>query len=140
MAENSTIQSQEQEVEILSHVDEYLKKNIHKNHIFSLLPASIISNSNKNFYLKLKKFMQKKMIKIIFYLFCPGGQFNFCYSSDIAKEIINIIKSEPEYTAQDMFSRKHLVLPSSSGILYWSNTFQINRKVDLVGCYFLTYA
>ena len=35
-----------------------------------------------------------------------------------------------EYTAQDMFSRKHLVLPSSSGILYWSNTFQINRKVD----------
>ena len=35
-----------------------------------------------------------------------------------------------EYTAVDMFSRKHLVLPSSSGILYWSNTFQINRKVD----------
>ena len=35
-----------------------------------------------------------------------------------------------QYTAQDMFSRKHLVLPSSSGILYWSNTFQINRKVD----------
>jgi len=35
-----------------------------------------------------------------------------------------------EYTAADMFSRKHLVLPSSSGILYWSNTFQINRKVD----------
>ena len=35
-----------------------------------------------------------------------------------------------DYTAADMFSRKHLVLPSSSGILYWSNTFQINRKVD----------
>ena len=35
-----------------------------------------------------------------------------------------------QYTAEDMFSRKHLVLPSSSGILYWSNTFQINRKVD----------
>tara|TARA_B100001093_G_scaffold487549_1_gene523900 strand:- start:441 stop:2189 length:1749 start_codon:yes stop_codon:yes gene_type:complete len=35
-----------------------------------------------------------------------------------------------EYSAADMFSRKHLVLPSSSGILYWSNTFQINRKVD----------
>ena len=29
-----------------------------------------------------------------------------------------------------MFSRKHAVLPSSSGILYWSNTFQINRKID----------
>ena len=35
-----------------------------------------------------------------------------------------------EYSAGDMFSRKHLVLPSSSGLLYWSNTFQINRKVD----------
>ena len=35
-----------------------------------------------------------------------------------------------EYIPEDMFSRKHAVLPSSSGILYWSNTFQINRKVD----------
>ena len=35
-----------------------------------------------------------------------------------------------EYSFADMFSRKHMVLPSSSGLLYWSNTFQINRKVD----------
>ncbi len=35
-----------------------------------------------------------------------------------------------EYNHADMFSRKHAVLASSSGILYWSNTFQINRKVD----------
>ena len=35
-----------------------------------------------------------------------------------------------DYAPLDMFSRKHAVLPSSSGILYWSNTFQINRKID----------
>ena len=35
-----------------------------------------------------------------------------------------------EYVPADMFSRKHAVLHSSSGILYWSNTFQINRKID----------
>jgi len=35
-----------------------------------------------------------------------------------------------EYEAADIFSRKHLVIPASSGMLYWSNTFQINRKVD----------
>ena len=35
-----------------------------------------------------------------------------------------------EYKYADMFSRKHMVLPASSGLLYWSNTFQINRKVD----------
>ena len=35
-----------------------------------------------------------------------------------------------EYSFADMFSRKHMILPSSSGLLYWSNTFQINRKVD----------
>lgn len=35
-----------------------------------------------------------------------------------------------DYVREDMFSHKHLVLPSSSGVLYWSNTFQINRKID----------
>ncbi len=35
-----------------------------------------------------------------------------------------------EYSYADLFSRKHMVVPTSSGVLYWSNTFQINRKVD----------
>ena len=35
-----------------------------------------------------------------------------------------------EYDHVKAFSRKHLVLPASSGLMYWSNTFQINRKVD----------
>ena len=35
-----------------------------------------------------------------------------------------------EYDHKKVFSRKHMVVPASSGLLYWSNTFQINRKVD----------
>ena len=35
-----------------------------------------------------------------------------------------------EYDNKKVFSRKHMVVPASSGLLYWSNTFQINRKVD----------
>ncbi len=35
-----------------------------------------------------------------------------------------------EYDYNKIFSRKHLVLPASSGLMYWSNTFQINRKID----------
>ena len=35
-----------------------------------------------------------------------------------------------DYDYSKVFSRKHLVIPSSSGLLYWSNTFQINRNVD----------
>ncbi len=35
-----------------------------------------------------------------------------------------------EYSSEALYSRKHLILPSSSGVLYWSNTFQINRNVD----------
>lgn len=35
-----------------------------------------------------------------------------------------------DYDYAKVFSRKHLVVPSSSGLLYWSNTFQINRKID----------
>ena len=35
-----------------------------------------------------------------------------------------------DYDYTKVFSRKHLVLPASSGLMYWSNTFQINRKVD----------
>ena len=34
------------------------------------------------------------------------------------------------YDYDKVYSRKHIMVPSSSGILYWSNTFQINRKVD----------
>ena len=34
------------------------------------------------------------------------------------------------YVYEKVYSRKHIMVPSSSGILYWSNTFQINRKVD----------
>ena len=47
-----------------------------------------------------------------------GGQINYMDIDGI------------DYVPSDMFSRKHAVLPSSSGILYWSNTFQINRKID----------
>tara|TARA_B100000427_G_scaffold247124_1_gene210188 strand:+ start:29 stop:1801 length:1773 start_codon:yes stop_codon:yes gene_type:complete len=47
-----------------------------------------------------------------------GGQINFM---DIDGQ---------EYDYQKIFSRKHLIVPSNSGVLYWSNTFQINRKVD----------
>ena len=35
-----------------------------------------------------------------------------------------------EYDHAEVFSRKHLVIPASSGLLYWSNTFQINRNVN----------
>ena len=35
-----------------------------------------------------------------------------------------------EYDHKKVFSRKHMIIPASSGLLYWSNTFQINRKVD----------
>ena len=35
-----------------------------------------------------------------------------------------------KYDHKKVYSRKHIMVPSSSGILYWSNTFQINRKVD----------
>ncbi|GIR30326.1 MAG: hypothetical protein CM15mP44_6090 [Candidatus Neomarinimicrobiota bacterium] len=35
-----------------------------------------------------------------------------------------------DYDQEKVYSRKHIMVPSSSGILYWSNTFQINRKVD----------
>ena len=47
-----------------------------------------------------------------------GGQINYMDVDGI------------EYDQSKVFSRKHLVMPSSSGIIYWSNTFQINRRVD----------
>jgi hypothetical protein len=48
-----------------------------------------------------------------------GGQVNY----------MDVDGQEYDYTK--VFSRKHLVLPASSGLMYWSNTFhQINRKVD----------
>ena len=47
-----------------------------------------------------------------------GGQVNY----------MDVDGQEYDYTK--VYSRKHLVLPASSGLMYWSNTFQINRKVD----------
>ena len=47
-----------------------------------------------------------------------GGQINYMDIDGI------------DYDHAKIFSRKHLILPASSGIVYWSNTFQINRKVD----------
>ena len=61
------------------------------------------------------------------------GNFGFGFKFDTHKlggQVNYMDVDGQEYSAADMFSRKHLVLPSSSGILYWSNTFQINRKVD----------
>jgi hypothetical protein len=61
------------------------------------------------------------------------GNFGFGFKFDTHKlggQVNYMDVDGQDYTAADMFSRKHLVLPSSSGILYWSNTFQINRKVD----------
>ena len=47
-----------------------------------------------------------------------GGQINYMDVNGV------------DYEYADVYSRKHLVMPSSSGLLYWSNTFQINRNVD----------
>ena len=42
---------------------------------------------------------------------------------------INYMDVGVDFEAKNTFSRKHLVIPASSGVLYWSNTFGLNRKV-----------
>ena len=49
----------------------------YKIHVFNLLPASIKNDSKNNFYNKLKALVRKPFFKLIFFFFCPGGQFNF---------------------------------------------------------------
>ena len=73
--------------------DIFIKENLGKTFVFSLMPASIISESEHNFYVKLKKIMTNNIVKKIFYILCPGGQFSFCSYINIADEIINIIES-----------------------------------------------
>ena len=42
---------------------------------------------------------------------------------------INYMDVGMDFEAKNTYSRKHLVIPASSGVLYWSNTFGLNRKV-----------
>ena len=87
-----------------NNADTFIKNNIGKNYIFSLIPASIVSDSENNFYVKLKKIMMTKVIKSVFYVLCPGGQFSFCTCEDIVDEIIRAINFSSEIKKQDIFS------------------------------------
>ena len=61
------------------------------------------------------------------------GNFGFGFKFDthmLGGQVNYMDPDGGEYDHTKMFSRKHLVMPASSGLLYWSNTFQINRKVD----------
>ena len=74
--------------------------------IFNIIPSSIIvSNSKNGFYYKLKKLMRHRIIKIIFLILCPGGQFNFCTSEDIANEIKKSIKCSRKFNKKDYKKR-----------------------------------
>ena len=42
---------------------------------------------------------------------------------------INYMDVGVDFEAKNVNSYKHLVIPASSGVLYWSNTFGLNRKV-----------
>ncbi len=42
---------------------------------------------------------------------------------------INYMDVGVDFEAKDVNSYKHLIIPASSGVLYWSNTFGLNRKV-----------
>ena len=42
---------------------------------------------------------------------------------------INYMDVGMDFEAKNTYSRKHLVIPASSGVLYWSNTFGLNRIV-----------
>ena len=74
--------------------------NSYKIHIFNLLPASIKSNSKKNFYNKIKLQLRKPYLKLIFFFFCPGGQFSFCSYNDITKDNLIPRAGKPEEVAQ----------------------------------------
>jgi len=101
-------------------VDIYFKKNKNKVLIFNFLPASLIIPHSKNsFYKKLKKFMQKKIIKLIFFLLCPGGQFIFCDTKDIANEIKRAIN----------FSKTYLERKSANKIFYFEKIIARSIKV-----------
>lgn len=90
--------------------DNYFKTRKNNILIFNFLPGSlIIPNSKRGFYHKLKKFMQKKIIKIFFFLICPGGQFIFCDTEEIASEIKRVI----------IFSRTFLEKNSQNKNLYF---------------------
>jgi len=61
------------------------------------------------------------------------GNFGFGFKFDthmLGGQVNYMDVDGQEYDYTKVFSRKHLVLPASSGLMYWSNTFQINRKVD----------
>ena len=61
------------------------------------------------------------------------GNFGFGFKFDthmLGGQVNYMDVDGQEYKYADMFSRKHMVLPASSGLMYWSNTFQINRKID----------
>ena len=61
------------------------------------------------------------------------GNFGFGFKFDthmLGGQVNYMDVDGQEYDYAKVFSRKHLVLPASSGLMYWSNTFQINRKVD----------
>ena len=61
------------------------------------------------------------------------GNFGFGFKFDthmLGGQVNYMDVDGQEYDYTKIFSRKHLVLPASSALMYWSNTFQINRKVD----------
>ena len=61
------------------------------------------------------------------------GNLGFGFKFDTHKlggQIIYMDVDGQDYIYEKVLSRKHIMVPSSSGILYWSNTFQINRRVD----------
>tara|TARA_B100000212_G_C27357701_1_gene526643 strand:+ start:781 stop:1620 length:840 start_codon:yes stop_codon:yes gene_type:complete len=99
--------------------DIFLMKNSNENHVFNLIPASIKNNSKKNFFNQLKILVQKPYLKLIFFFFCPGGQFSFCSYDDISKEILNSIKFinyyDPIYEFNKTYYHEKIV---SKGILF----------------------
>ena len=42
---------------------------------------------------------------------------------------VNYMDIGTDFEVENTFSRKHLVIPASSGLFYWSNTFGLERKV-----------
>ena len=42
---------------------------------------------------------------------------------------VNYMDIGTDFEVENTFSRKHLVIPASSGLFYWSYTFGLERKV-----------